>query len=126
MKTLSIIIPIEPIPKQSFKKGYYDDPEIKRFYKRLKGHRETIAIYCRMKYKGEPYKVYIYFKRLDFFMSNIERSDWDNLIKQVGDSIEGILIKNDKMILGGNVRKYQDKENPRIEMEIEFLEQEKA
>ena len=54
-------------------------------------------------------------------MSNIERSDWDNLIKQVGDSIEGILVENDKTILGGNVRKYQDKNEPRIEMEIEFL-----
>jgi len=116
---IKLTIPVEPIPKQSYKRGY--TPEIRRWYSRLKENKKSIATYIRTVYQGPPHPGFIYFHKLFFYVKNIESSDVDNLQKGFFDAIQGILIENDKRILGGNIRKIEDKKNPRIEMEAELL-----
>lgn len=46
------------------------------------------------------------------------KADWDNFNKIVGDSLSGIVYKDDSQIVRATVEKYYDKQNPRIEIEV--------
>jgi len=47
--------------------------------------------------------------------------DWDNYHKLSMDSLEGIVYKNDNQIYDSRVRRFLDRENPRIEVNIKTM-----
>lgn len=53
------------------------------------------------------------------FFGRRGRRDWDNYNKLWGDALEGIVYDDDSAVEQATVIKAYDKENPRIELEIE-------
>jgi Holliday junction resolvase RusA-like endonuclease len=76
---------------------------------------------AKKQFRGKPLQCDIGLD-IDFYVSN-HRSDLDNLLKATLDCLTGIVWKDDKQIIELLVRKYVDKKNPRIEMNVNnFLE----
>lgn len=59
--------------------------------------------------------------KIDLFFQDKRKRDIDNFNKLILDSLENIVLENDNQIQELNIRKFYDKENPRIEIEIEEL-----
>jgi crossover junction endodeoxyribonuclease RusA len=55
--------------------------------------------------------------RLDVYRE-AKRGDLDNRIKVLLDSLQGILYADDKQIVEIHARQFDDKHNPRVEVEI--------
>lgn len=55
--------------------------------------------------------------RLDVYRE-AKRGDLDNKLKVILDSLQGILYADDKQIVEIHARRFDDKHNPRVEVEI--------
>lgn len=91
------------------------------FYKTAKARdweKEASSMLINYKTKHslilEPVKIYV-----DFFFKRDR--DIDGGLKILLDFMQGRLIKNDSQITELIVRKFSDKENPRVEIELETL-----
>lgn len=56
--------------------------------------------------------------QVHLFFKDKRRRDWDNWHKLSQDALEGIVYEDDCQIQEATVRKFIDRENPRIEIEI--------
>jgi Holliday junction resolvase RusA-like endonuclease len=57
-----------------------------------------------------------------YFKRNPTNRDLDNMRKSVNDALQGIVYKNDSQIWADAGEKFHDKDNPRIEMEVNEYE----
>lgn len=55
---------------------------------------------------------------IKLYFKDKRKHDWDNYHKIAMDSMEGIVYKDDNQIQDARVRKYIDKERPRIEITV--------
>ena len=60
--------------------------------------------------------------RLDFYRANNMRADWDNLAKAVTDALNMVAYHDDSQIVEAHVRKFVDKDNPRVEIQLERID----
>ena len=51
----------------------------------------------------------------------ITKPDWDNLAKTYCDMIQGLLIKDDRLIVDGSLQKYYSIK-PRVEVRLSYME----
>lgn len=58
---------------------------------------------------------------LHFYRSSAKRADWDNLSKLTMDSLQGVVFIDDNQICDAVVRKRIDRENPRVEITVEEI-----
>ena len=56
---------------------------------------------------------------LIFYFNNRRKNDLDNYVKPILDFMSDIVYEDDKLIIELNVKKFYDKENPRIEIKVE-------
>jgi len=55
---------------------------------------------------------------VDFFMGNKRRCDLDNLVKTVGDALNGAAWEDDSQIIALFAAKLVDRERPRTELRV--------
>ena len=55
---------------------------------------------------------------IKLYFQDKRRRDWDNYHKIAMDALEGIVFEDDRQIQDVHVRKYLDKDNPRIEIYV--------
>ena len=60
--------------------------------------------------------------RVWIWWPNAKRRDPDNIFKMLNDAIKGVLIEDDNMILPQVIDFEIDKQNPRVEVELELVE----
>lgn len=56
--------------------------------------------------------------KIKTYHDNKRKNDWDNFHKLSMDALTGIVYEDDSQIMSALVEKFIDKENPRIEIEI--------
>lgn len=61
---------------------------------------------------------------IKLYFKDKRKHDWDNYHKLSMDSLEGIVYKSDNQIDDSRVRRFLDKENPRIEININEIKNE--
>lgn len=57
----------------------------------------------------------------DIYFGTKRKCDLDNFNKLVGDALNGIVWEDDSQIYELNIRKFYDKENPRVEIFVDEL-----
>lgn len=93
--------------------------------KKCKDIKEGYQWEARSQYKGDPLEgplkieITLYFKTKRIV-------DWDNFHKLSMDALSGIVWQDDSQILDAVVHKRRDKENPRIEITVDNLEDENS
>lgn len=91
-----------------------------------KAIRDDYAQQARTQWKKKPlsgqlqvsYKLYFSTKRV---LRLFKGADWDNFHKLSQDALNGIVWIDDSQIFEANVTKAYDKDNPRIEIELNEL-----
>lgn len=59
--------------------------------------------------------------RLDVFRE-AKRGDLDNKIKLILDSLQGVIYENDNQVVEIHARRFDDKKNPRVEVQVMMVE----
>lgn len=85
-----------------------------------KSLKESYSLQAKMQYKDEPMEGELMVS-IRMYHSNKRKNDWDNFHKLSMDSLTGIVWVDDSQIEQAMVTKYIDKNNPRIEIEVEHL-----
>lgn len=85
--------------------------------KEARDTKESIAWEVATQYKGEPLCLDIKLT-IRFYVSNA-RIDIDNYLKGLLDCLTGLLWKDDRFIYELHVYKIIEKDNPRVEIDIE-------
>lgn len=75
---------------------------------------------AKTQYQGKPMTGTL-FVVIGLYHDNHRKNDWDNFHKLSMDSLTGIVYEDDSQIEMVCVCKYYDKENPRIEIKIQKL-----
>lgn len=84
-----------------------------------KENKEGIAWEARSQYRGEPMQGPVGLK-IELYWGDMRKHDIDN-IKVLLDACTGILWQDDSQIISLKLSKAYDKEEPRVEMEVERL-----
>ncbi len=79
--------------------------------------KEDYSWQARTQFKGKPFTgdLIIYIK---IYFGTKRKYDWDNFHKLSQDSLNGIVWEDDSQIQEATVKKFYDKENPRIEINV--------
>lgn len=104
-----------PVPKQSYravKGGGYTDP-------RVKDWQHTVAECAAIEMMGKDMLTCSISIRLQFFLNDKRRKDWDNLAKGVMDGLNGIVYKDDSQVTTAYVEKNYYKAMPGVYIMIE-------
>jgi len=113
---LSFIVPINPIPKQSYRHGRGGGHQPKG----IKDAEFLTGLAANKAMEGEPAEECILLE-VTFYRKDHVRCDIDNLVKLFNDSLNGIVWKDDSQIVELRARKSYDKENPRTEVTVDIL-----
>ena len=70
-------------------------------------------------FKGEPMEGRLKLEA-DFYMDG--RGDLDNRVKQLGDSLQGIVFLNDSQLWEIHLRRHREPKLPRVEITVTSLE----
>jgi crossover junction endodeoxyribonuclease RusA len=97
--------------KTNRKGGFYKSQEAKDW-------TEACQWEVRKHYKHSPLTSQIYLG-IDF-MQKMNR-DIDNGLKLIIDALQGLVYDNDRQVVHLNVRKFEEKENPRVEIQVEEI-----
>ena len=101
---ITIIIPGEPIPMQSFRIGYRGH----HFQSaRIRAAQDAVAWCAREAMAGESPLIGPVAISATFARKSRRRVDCDNLFKLVADALEGIVYKNDAQIMHLELDKVQ-------------------
>jgi len=122
MKPLRIVVPGPPVPweRTAGSGGRRFTPERSRAYKktiRLAGTWAVRAAQMKAPWIG-PCKV-----TWHVYLPDLRTRDWDNLGKAPSDGLNKIVWDDDNWIIWSLVVKHIDRKNPRMEIEVEFLEE---
>lgn len=88
---------------------------IKFMTKEGKKQKESYISQAKEQWQWEPIEGDVKLQINIFFGDNRKR-DWDNYHKLSMDALSGIVYQDDSQIVEALVKKYVDKENPRIEI----------
>jgi len=115
-KMFHLTVSENPIPKaraRVTKRGTYT-PKRTRDYEKLV--RDLAALtWRRLPLTGQ---IAITFR---FYRANARRADWDNLGKEISDSLQGVVYIDDNQICDAVISKRIDRENPRVEITVEEI-----
>jgi crossover junction endodeoxyribonuclease RusA len=115
---MKIILQGNPLSNQHIYQ-YVCTGKFPRMYMTDKGKKlkENYQWQIKSQWKGKVLKEDIEIK-VDLYFKDKRRRDIDNYGKILLDSLEGIIVEDDKQIKKMTITKNIDKENPRIEIEI--------
>ena len=114
---IQFIVPVNPIPKQSYrhkKDGGYQE-------KRIKDAQKIIGIEANLAMGGMPPTVCNIVLTAEFYRSTHHRVDIDNLLKLLGDSMNKIVYEDDYQITEVNAKKVYCPDNPRTEVTVDII-----
>ncbi len=83
-----------------------------------KSIKEDLGWQAKQQWKGKPLDGDVSIA-IDLYFGTKRRCDWDNFHKLSMDALTGIVWEDDSQIQMAIVNKHYDKENPRIEIDIE-------
>lgn len=86
-----------------------------------KSLKESYSWQAKSQWKKKPIITGKVAVLIDLYFNNNLRRDIDNWHKILLDSLTGIIWKDDSQIICMGVRKYIDRDNPRIEIEINYV-----
>lgn len=84
-----------------------------------KAIKEDYILQAKQQYKGKPLKGDLFIE-IALYFGDKRKRDWDNYHKLSMDALNDIVWEDDVQIQKATVIKGYDKENPRIEIEIEI------
>ena len=117
MSPIKIILSGSPISSQSiYRATCRGGRAIYYMNKRGKDKLENYKWQIKQQYKGEVLECSLSLE-VDLYFGDKRKHDWDNYNKLL-DSLQGIVFVDDIQIQEARVRKYYDKEDPRIEIKI--------
>lgn len=124
---LKIQVPLKNVPSinHTYRSGINRKTGKLVFFKtkEAKWFQEWLQWYFKTNIKIFPSNKKISLSFDFFFASN--KSDISNYVKMIEDAMEGIVYFNDKQIVKETLTKNIDKINPRVEITIEEVEDEK-
>lgn len=132
---IKLILPIEPVAQarpraRRFGKGIrlYDPPKTATFKRKL--HKLATEMYHGAPVEGEIYLKVAFYRKIQKSISKKEhdrrasgahrpivKADLSNYLKSFEDALNGVLWKDDAMIVHEEIDKYYS-DKPRIEVEI--------
>lgn len=111
-----------PIPKQSFRYKKTGSSFINYTPARVKDWSNLVSITARQIMRDRELYAGNIAVELHFSLPTKRRVDLDNLSKNLLDSLNNVVYLDDKQIFDLRITKYVDKENPGVEIIINFLE----
>lgn len=114
MKSIKITLSGNP---RSTQHNYYHRNNIRIFKKEARELKESYIWEAKSQYKGGVLDCDLCVE-VRLFFGDKRKRDWDNYHKLSMDALEGIVYKDDTQIQKAVVTKHYDKENPRMEIEI--------
>lgn|SRR3990167_1942689 len=111
-KEITITLPLPPTDNHL----YGQHGHIRYMTHEGKVWKEAAQWDIKRQYKGKVKKGDVIIKEMCFFLKR--RRDIQGSLKLIFDAMEGIVYENDNQIVDFRVVKAEDKENPRVEIEI--------
>ena len=113
MDTVTFILPYPPSVNRSTRNGErrpYTPPDVKA-YKLECGYRARLQASADMPYSGNVHVVYRFYRPR-------RSGDTSNRVKVLEDALNGIAWIDDKQVVSFCAARYDDKRQPRVEVEV--------
>ena len=119
--TLLVTIPGPPVPWErnaGSGKRRFTSPRTRAYQAHVRRCGAFAMLAARLAAWNGPVRV-----SRRFYLPDARRRDEDNLIKSINDGLNGVVWADDSWIKSASVDVLIDRERPRVELEIEFLDE---